>query len=212
METFLLILGWVAAVLGAALAMPQVVRLMRASTSQGASLMNWQLVAGSGLAWTVYGIGVAHANVWVPNLFMAICGLIIIYMICKDRQLSLLKSLWVPAAVIEVSLLFWWAGVALLGDALGNAVFGFVVNIPQMVGMIAQMRTILTEPSIEGLSVGWLVMVTGVQYLWFIWGILTPDYGLVAGAAAMGTLGTIAIIILALRKAGRVGPKDAVAR
>ena len=206
MAVFLGVLGWICAVIGSGLAVPQVVRLIRAENSAGASLLNWQLVVGSGLAWTVYGMRVGHANVWVPNVLMAAAGLVIIVMICRDRGLNLLKELLIPVAVIAVSLLCWWAGVALWGASVGNAVFGFVVNVPQMVGMAAQLRSILTEPSLAGLSVTYIALVAGVQYLWLLWGLLTPDYGLVAGASALGLLGTLTMLALAARKAGRVGP------
>lgn len=192
-------LGWICAALGAALSLPQLNRLLRSGSSAGVSLLNWQLVAGSGIAWTVYGISVGHAPVWVPNALMGICALLIVRTICKDRSLSLVKSLLLPAGVTVAALAVYW---------LTNAdIFGFVVNIPQMIGVLAQIRAIARDRDITGFSIGYMAMLSGVQYLWVIWSLFTHDGAIRVGGGAMAVLTTIAIITWLLRRAGVVGPK-----
>ena len=69
--------GWVCALAGTFASLPQVVRLLRAGTSDGVSLLMWQLLLGVGIGWTAHGFTVGHANVVVPNLASALAMVLV---------------------------------------------------------------------------------------------------------------------------------------
>lgn len=208
------ILGWVCAVLGAVLALPQLIKLFKTRDTAGVSLLNWQLVVGSGLAWTWHGIDVGQAPVWVPNLLMGLSGLAIVWMICTHRKISLPKTLLLPAGVMVVSLLidnfnrFLGAAPDSAQATLAHSVFGFVVNIPQMIGVLAQMRSIIREPDLKGFSIAYMGMLCSVQYLWLIWSLFSGESAIRVGAGAMAALTTVAIIVYVLRQIGVIKPKQ----
>ena len=82
---FVDILGWIGAVTGALVALPQVVRILRTSATTGISPLTWQLLLGVNLAWMTHGVITHHANIVVSNTLYALCTLTILILLRRHR-------------------------------------------------------------------------------------------------------------------------------
>ena len=82
---FVDILGWIGAVTGALVALPQVVRILRTSATTGISPLTWQLLLGVNLAWMTHGVITHHPNIVVSNTLYALCTLTILILLRRHR-------------------------------------------------------------------------------------------------------------------------------
>lgn len=189
--------GWVAAALGLAANLPQLIRILRARTSAGVSLRLWQVGAASTTAWCVHGYLVSAPQMQLPNLFMVAAALAIVYFVQKDRRQPVLPAIALPLAI----------GAALSGANLlwGPLVFGLLVAVPQLFGQFAQLREMITAPDLTGVSSGYLTLFLVVQTMWFIFGIMTTDWALrvCAGAMVVTCLLNLGIYLVRRRRAVR---------
>lgn len=186
--------GWVCALAGAVSALPQVLRLVRAGTSAGVSLLNWQLVCGTNLAWIVHGALIHAANIIVTNVFVGSAAAAIILMVVRDRRLPLARSMLVVAAVFAAC-----AGVELV---IGVTAFGVVIGLPQLVGGASQLRDLATSRLIAGVSLGFLALGVLVQTLWFVWALMAHDRAVLIAAGSMGVLMAVNLAVFVLRRLG----------
>ena len=191
---FIDVIGWVAAALSAALSLPQLVRLIRAGTSAGLSLLLWQCLMGAGLGWTVHGISVGRPNMWLPNLAMAVCAILIIRLIARDRQIGRLQAWALPLLLLA----------ALVGiDALWGAVaYGVATSVPQVIGAAAQLVDILRSVDISGVSPFFVTMAVVVQGVWLWWGVMANEGAVLVSASANGFVVLLTLLGYLARRLG----------
>ena len=188
--------GWVCALAGTFASLPQVVRLLRAGTSDGVSLLMWQLLLGVGIGWTAHGFTVGHANVVVPNLASAILAACVVAMVRRDRGLSAVK-VWPLGFVVGL--------LCIAMEQLGSsALFGIVVMIPIAIGSLGQTRDLLRAPDIEGLSGGYMVVAFVLQAMWLTWGFAAGDISIQICASAVGLLAGVNLVLWVARVRGTV--------
>lgn len=200
--SFLDVWGWVCAVVGGLFAIPQVLRLLRAHTSAGLSLVNWQLMLGSTVGWTLHGLDVHRMQIVLPNFVAAVCAVLIIRMIQKDRGGSLVTpwGLCLVVAVVPFGLGFW----------LGAGVFGVLNNIPQVIGAIAQLRDMWRSSDLAGVSFVYLLMTAVIQFMWMSWAAPVGEQAVLFASGMMAVIGTANVIYYGLRRVGWVhGPVKA---
>lgn len=185
-------LGWAAAVFGASVALPQVVRLLRTRTTSGVSQIAWQLMLGTNIAWTSHGVLSGHANVWVPNLVMLCCTVTILSQIRRDRGLSL------PALLAPGLLL----GLVTVGIdvTLGSVAFALAAFLPSALSQLAQLQGLILAPNIRGVSLPFLVMNVGNQILWFSWSVLVGEIAVTLCASSLGTMMALNMVWAMLRR------------
>jgi uncharacterized protein with PQ loop repeat len=106
-------LGWVGAVAGALVALPQVVRILRTSATTGVSPLTWQLLVGVNLAWMAYGVITHHPNIVVSNTLYALCTSTILILLWRHRGTRLWQLLF-PGFCSERSSWRWIWSSALL--------------------------------------------------------------------------------------------------
>lgn len=186
--------GWVCALVGSLTLVPQIARIVRTSTSAGVSLKSWQLSAGSFLAWTVHGVLGSYWNIIIANALLAACALAILLLIQRDRRLGTVRVYWLALALAGV--------LVAVRIQFGPLIFGLVTVCPQAVAMLAQLRSLLREFNITGVSGGFLAVNTAVQACWNAWAWLAGDLG-VAGASTV--MLAVCVPVLAVYLARRRG-------
>ena len=192
--TVIAVLGWIAAACGSALSLPQLVRIIRARTSAGLSLLLWQLLMAAGIGWTHHGLLVTHRpNIWLPNLMMAITSAMLVRLIAKDRGLR--STVWILPLVLSGLLI----GIDLTFGALA---YGIATSIPQVIGAAAQLLDVIRSIDIAGVSVVFLGFSVVVQALWLIWGALAGEVSVVVSATCNGAVVLVTYLWYLLRRAG----------
>lgn len=195
--SFVDILGWVCAVVGAFYAMPQFVRVCRTRTTAGLSQIGWQLQSAGAISWVGHGIIYSLPHVIACNLVVAWASLGVIGFIIAHRRLSVLPVL-TPIVAVGVLL----SGVDLVA---GQVAYGLLVVVPVLVGLIAQLIDIIGSPDVQGVSPAFLALGIVIQSLWFSWSLLKPDHAVALVAGVTGVVLTANLVALAIRRSG-VGP------
>ena len=195
------ILGWVAAFFGVASALPQILHLVRTRTSEGVSLLMWQLNLGVILAWTTHGLLTARVNLIVVNGIVSIMSAVIVWLICKDRRQNPLRAYGLPLLV----------GVVLFGVELGFGpfAFGLLAVVPAAIANGAQFKDLLERPDLSGVSVGTLLMLGLVQATWFVWSVLANDVAVTVSASVLTVVCVANIVVYGLRRTGTLKARAA---
>ena len=194
--SFAVILGWTAAAFGAAISLPQLIRLLRTRTSAGLSVLMWQLLLTAGIGWTHHGFLTAQANIIVPNAIMAISSVAVLRLIQRDRHIPHAR-VWVLPLVLAAILI----GIDLF---IGPLAYGIATSIPQVIGAGAQLVDVIRSIDIRGLSPIYLVLAVVVQLLWGSWSLLVKDSSVTVSASANGTVVALTLIWYVLRRLGWV--------
>ncbi len=174
------LLGWVAAALGMASTLPQLVHLFRVRQTEGLSLSLFQLNAAASAAWAFHGFVVRQPQLQWPNLVVLVLSLVVVAMITKDRKQSFWGKQVVPALVV--------AALIAVDLWLGPVTFGILVALPYAIGVLSQLRSMHRAESLTGVSPVYLFVLFLVEVLWFVWGVQVWELAITVSAATMGTL------------------------
>ena len=71
--------GWVCAVAGPVVSIPQVARLLRSRTSAGLSLLMWQLNIACAVAWSFHGLRADAPNIVAPNVLLGVAAVLVVF-------------------------------------------------------------------------------------------------------------------------------------
>ena len=196
MIVFIEALGWVAAVLGAGVALPQVIRLFKTRTTAGLSAPAWQATLGANLAWLAHGFLTGHANIWLPNMMFMACSLIILNQLRRDRALG-----W--AATFGPSLVL---GLTTLGldTTYGPVMFAIAAGLPSVIAQMLQFQELVVAPRISGVSLPFLALNWVNQALWLSWALLVGEQSITMVASTMGVLMGLNLLWALLRRRGVV--------
>ena len=194
---FVSILGWVGAVTGALVALPQVVRILRTSATTGLSPLTWQLLIGVNLAWMTHGVVNHHPNIVVSNTLYALCTSTILILLWRHRGIYFWQ-LFVPGILLGVLLV----AVDVFSGPVAFAVIAF---IPAALSQLAQLRSLVLSRSIQGVSLWWLAYCVLNQGIWLGWSLLAHEISVMIVATGLGTLMTLNLIQGALRRLNLVG-------
>ena len=189
-------LGWAAAASLAAVALPQLIRLLRSGTIAGISPSAWQIVLGVNLAWTAHGLLTDHPNIWIPNLVFAVCSSTILTHLARHTGRSV-PRLFLPGVTLGT--------VAFALDvAAGPVVFAVAAVIPSATAQLAQLRELILAPSIQGVSMPFLMMNVANQSLWVTWALLAQEKSVTIASLCIGSLMAANLVWAALRQLGVV--------
>jgi uncharacterized protein with PQ loop repeat len=193
---FVEFLGWAAAVFLAAVALPQVIKLLRTRTIAGISPSAWQIVLGANLAWTAHGLFTDHPNIWVPNLVFLVCSTTILTQLARHGGRSM-PRLFLPGVTL--------GSVAFALDvAAGPVVFAVAAVIPSATAQLAQLRELILASSIDGVSMPFLMMNVANQSLWVSWALLAHEESVTIASLCIGSLMTANLVWATLRRLGVV--------
>jgi uncharacterized protein with PQ loop repeat len=196
---FVSILGWIGAVTGALVALPQVVRILRTSATTGISPLTWQLLIGVNLAWMTHGVINHHPNIVVSNTVYALCTATILILLWRHRGIRLWQ-LFVPGILLGVLMV----AVDMFS---GPVAFAVIALIPAALSQLAQLRSLVFSRSIQGVSLWWLGYSVFNQGIWLTWSLLVHETSVMIVASGLGTLMTLNLIQGALRRLNLVGAR-----
>ena len=196
---FVDILGWIGAVTGALVALPQVVRILRTSATTGVSPLTWQLLLGVNLAWMTHGVVTHHPNIVVSNIIYALCTSTILILLRRHRGIRRWQ-LFGPGALVGMLMVA-------VDTFSGPVAFAVVAFIPAALSQLAQLRSLVVSPSIHGVSLWWLAYCVVNQGIWVTWSVLAHEISVMIVATGLGTLMTLNLIVGVLRRLDFVRPR-----
>ena len=193
-----LIVGWVAAGLSCFISAPQLVRIVRARTTSGVSILSWQLALGGNLTWGVYGFTHGNPNQWLPNV-----GLIVITLVILSLFHRHVGTPWV--ALLAPGLVIG-ATTTTLDHAVGTIAYSIAAFLPAAVSLVSQLKVTATSVDVRGLSVGnqWLGLVN--QSAWLVWAVLIGERSVILVGSASLVLIVANLSMALLRTTGTLGP------
>jgi uncharacterized protein with PQ loop repeat len=189
---FVDILGWIGAVTGALVALPQVVRILRTSATTGISPLTWRLLIGVNLAWMAHGVITHHPNIVVSNTVYALCTSTILILLWRHRGIRLWQ-LFVPGILLGALMV----AVDVFSGPIAFAVIAF---IPAALSQIAQLRSLAVSRSVHGVSLWWLAYCVLYQTIWLTWAVLAHEISVMIVATGLGILMTLNLILGVLRR------------
>ena len=189
---FVDILGWIGAVTGALVALPQVVRILRTSATTGISPLTWRLLIGVNLAWMAHGVITHHPNIVVSNTLYALCTSTILILLWRHRGIRLWQ-LFVPGILLGALMV----AVDVFSGPIAFAVIAF---IPAALSQIAQLRSLAVSRSVHGVSLWWLAYCVLNQTIWLTWAVLAQEISVMIVATGLGILMTLNLILGVLRR------------
>ena len=189
---FVDILGWIGAVTGALVALPQVVRILRTSATTGISPLTWRLLIGVNLAWMAHGVITHHPNIVVSNTVYALCTSTILILLWRHRGIRLWQ-LFVPGILLGALMV----AVDVFSGPIAFAVIAF---IPAALSQIAQLRSLVVSRSVHGVSLWWLAYCVLNQTIWLTWAVLAQEISVMIVATGLGILMTLNLILGVLRR------------
>lgn len=181
MSTVILV-GWVAALVGTVLGLPQMIRLARTRNIEGLSLPAWQIILGLNIGWTSHGVILGQLNLILPNVFGLASTLPILYLMSRELDRPLPKVL-VPGILLGI-------GMIATDVIFGTAVYGLVALWPAFFANIGQTLELVRSPRVAGVSPFFLIAGVLNQALWLWWGILVNDAGtMITATTTLGITG-----------------------
>lgn len=188
------ILGWVATVVGAVLATPQLVRLARTRNIEGLSLVGWQTALVLNIAWTVHGINIGQLPQILSSslaLFTTVPILVLMTRALGRRFLpTILPSLAVAAVMIAVDLM------------LGSAAYGIVAIFPGIAITAAQSVELVRAEHVRGVSPISLMLGFINLTLWMTWAFLVNDSGTMIAVSTSLVVAVFNLVWYWLRRLG----------
>lgn len=192
-----LVIGWVAALVGTILGVPQAFRLLQTRNVEGVALSAWQMTLAMNLAWLTHGLRGEQVNMIVVNALGLLSTITVLVLLSRGLSRSLvavfLPGLAVAAAMISVDL---W---------LGSAVYGVFAAIPAVVGQLTQTLELVRAERVDGVSKMFLVLGFTNFALWTLWGFLVGDQAAFIASLATGAVALLNVVWLGLRLSG-LGP------
>jgi uncharacterized protein with PQ loop repeat len=185
-------LGWIGAVTGALVALPQVVRILRTSATTGISPLTWRLLIGVNLAWMAHGVITHHPNIVVSNTLYALCTSTILILLWRHRGIRLWQ-LFVPGILLG-------ALMVAVNVFSGPIAFAVIAFIPAALSQVAQLRSLVVSRSVHGVSLWWLAYCVMNQAIWLTWAVLAHEVSVMIVATGLGILMTLNLILGVLRR------------
>ena len=180
--TEVILVGWVAALVGTVLGLPQMIRLARTRNIEGLSLPAWQLILGLNIGWTSHGVILGQLNLILPNVLGLVSTLPILFLMSRELDRPLPRVL-VPGILLGI-------GMIATDIIFGTAVYGLVALWPAFFANIGQTLELVRSPRVAGVSPFFLIGGVLNQALWLWWGVLVNDAGtMITATTTLGITG-----------------------
>lgn len=195
--------GWACAVLGSTIALPQVLRIIRAGTSAGVALLLWQITFCNTFAWMMHGVMFGWPNQVVPNSVIVVCAGVLLWQIGRDRGIAWWRLYPVPLL----------GGISLmLIDMLSPAgVFGLVVLAPALVGQVGMFTSLRRSVDLTGVSALNVALAVAVQAMWGSWSLFSGDPNVTVSSGVLLAVSLVNLMVYIGRRRCWFGPSAAVA-
>lgn len=185
-------LGWVAAVLSATLALPQMFRIFRTRSVAGLSVLAWQTLVLAGVGWTIHGLESGRLQVILPNVILGTAAIVVLSQIQRSRHLGVIATWALPAGVVIA---------ATAADVLlGPVAYAVIMFIPAAIGQFAQVREIRQASDVSGVSLPTLLINLGAQFAWLGYALPTNEVAIIWVAAPLAVLMSLVVVALLVRR------------
>lgn len=190
---WVIVMGWLAGLVGSLLAVPQLVRILRTRETAGLSLLSWQITVAVCASWAIHGARGGMVNMLLPNTVLACVSVPVMVLIHRARRLPA-GPVWATVCGL--------AAVCIAVDLFTTPViFGVVIVIPQSVAALTQLRDMHRSADVSGVSPVFLLQNVVVQSLWLIWGSLAGEVSVIIAAALTGALWAVNAVFRQFRYA-----------
>lgn len=184
--------GWIAALSSASLALPQGARIAMTRSVAGVSTITWQTMLIAGIAWTAHGLLNGTQQIIWPNALLGITSAWVLWQLTVARKLPIVRTWSIPVA---------YAAFAVAADiALGPLAFAACAFIPGAIGQISQLRQILRVPDLSGVSMVALMANLLNQVLWFSYALPAREMAVLSISPPMGIIVGTSVVVLWLRR------------
>ena len=188
------LLGWVATVIGACLAAPPLIRLVRTGNVEGLSLVGWQTALVRNIAWAVHGINIGQLPQILSSslaLFTTVPILVLMARALGRRLLpTMLPSFAVAASMIAID------------GFLGSAAYGIAAIFPGIAITAAQSVELVRAEHVRGVSPVSMALGFINLTLWAIWAVIVNDPGTIIAVSISWVIALFNVIWYVLRRMG----------
>jgi uncharacterized protein with PQ loop repeat len=193
-----LVIGWLAAGLSCFISAPQLVRILRAGTTSGVSVLSWQFALGGNLTWGLYGITHGTLNQWLPNILLVTITLTILSLFHRHVGTPWLVLL-APGLLIGFT-------TTTLDHTVGTIAYSVAAFLPAATSLVSQLKVTATSIDVRGLSVGnqWIGLIN--QSTWLVWAALINERSVLLVGSASLVLIVANLSMALLRTTGTLGP------
>lgn len=186
------VVGWIAALSSASLAVPQGARIAMTRSVAGVSTTTWQTMLIAGIAWTAHGLLYGTQQIIWPNALLGITSAWVLWQLTTARRLPVARTWSIPMA---------YAALAFGADlAFGPLAFALVMIIPGAMGQISQLRQILRVPDPSGVSMVALVANLLNQILWFAYALPVREVAVLGVCTPMAFIVATSVVALWLKR------------
>lgn len=186
-------------VLGAAMAAPQVHKLVRTRQVAGVSITWATSSATVNTWWGVYGIGTHDLGIVPVSVVSVLCYLTITLFVVRHGPVRG-RALALPAAPVAATLaLLPAAALWLDGWAAAGVTLGLLYGIQLLPAVVGVYRAV----DVSGVSVATWLLAVAEAILWGVYGWWNLDAGLLALAATGTTMSLLVLARLFLRRPRR---------
>jgi uncharacterized protein with PQ loop repeat len=196
-------IGWIAALSSASLAVPQGARIAITRSVAGVSTTTWQTMLIAGIAWTAHGLLYGTQQIIWPNLLLALTSAWVLWQLTAARRLPVVRTWSIPVV---------YAGLAFAGDiTFGPLAFAALAFIPGAIGQFSQLREILRDPDLSGVSMVALLANLLNQVLWFSYALPARELAVLSISPPMACIVGTSIVALWWRRrlaAARLAASD----
>ncbi len=192
--SLLVLVGWMATVVGTVLGIPQLVRTARTRNIEGLSLVGWQAILAINIGWTAHGIRIGQPPQIMASALSLVATVPILHILSRElgrrSVIAFLPGLGLAALMIGVDQL------------LGSAAYGLFAIVPGVIAMGGQSIELVRAPHVKGISTASLILGTLNQTLWAIWAVLLGDSGSVIAILATSVLVVFNVVWYVMRRVG----------
>ncbi len=191
------IFGYIGAALVAAIAVPQLVKILREREADGVSVPAWIMQALCCLTFLIYGLRIAQLPQVVGNVLpvAGALGVVAVTLIARKQLSTVVVVLSVLVTVVYVAAMFAIPPIAVGAMA---AVWAFIARWPQVVDSIDSSRKgMATTVS----PASWYLMIAAMS-AWMVYGIMLGDIPVLA-TNVIGIVASIIILVAEYRNPAR---------
>lgn len=186
------IVGWIAALSSASLAVPQGARIAMTRSVAGVSTITWQTMLIAGVAWTAHGLLYGTQQIIWPNALLGITSAWVLWQLTAAHRLPVVRTWSIPMA---------YAALAFAADlTIGPLAFAAVMLVPGIMGQISQLREIVRVPDPSGVSMVALVSNLVNQVLWLSYALPIHEVAVVGVSTPMVFIVAASIVALAVKR------------
>lgn len=191
------VFGYIGAVLVAAIAVPQLVKILRERDADGVSVPAWIMQALCCLTFLIYGLRIAELPQVVGNV-LPVAGALGVVAVTLMARKQLSPVVVFSGAIVTVVYVVALFAIPPIAVGIVAAIWAFIARWPQVVDSIDSSRKgIATTVS----PASWYLMIAAMT-AWMVYGIMLGDIPVLA-TNVIGIVASVVILVAEYRNPAR---------